>query len=100
MVFCQLKRQTQKIYYYRTKQGNVVDFIWFNDKGEKAIVQVCWDILENATRKRELRSLKQAMAETGLSHGTIVTNSSEEVIKEDNLTIHIVPAWKYFFQNE
>lgn len=96
MVFCHIRRKSQRIFYYRTKQGNEVDFIWYNDRGKKELIQVCWDMTDEKTRKREIKSLKLAMLETGLNEGTIVTYAQEDLIKEDNLSIDVVPGWKYF----
>ena len=96
MVFCHIRRGSQRIFYYRTKQGNEVDFLWYDDRGKKELVQVCWDMTDEKNRKREIKSLKQAMSETGLKKGTIVTYVQEELIEEDNLIINVVPGWKYF----
>ncbi len=96
MVFTHLRRKSQNIFYYRTKQGNEVDFIWYDDRGRKELVQVSWEILDEKTRKREIKSLKQAMSETSLNKGTIVTFGQEELIEEDHLSIYVVPGWKYF----
>lgn len=96
MVYCHIRQKSQRIYYYRTNQGNEVDFIWYNDQGEKKLVQVCWDMTDEKTRKREIKSLKQAMAETDIKKGTIVTYIQEELIEEDNLNINVIPGWKYF----
>ncbi len=96
MVFTHIRRKSQRVFYYRTKQGNEVDFIWYDHQGEKQLVQVCWDMTDELTRKREIKSLKQAMSETGIRNGTIVTYSQEELIKDANLHIDVMPGWKYF----
>ena len=96
MVFCHLRRKSQRIFYYRTRQGNEVDFIWYDDQGNKDLVQVCWEMTVEKTRKREVKSLKQAMDETGLKKGTIVSYMQEEHIEENGQSISVIPAWKYF----
>lgn len=95
MVFSCLRRRSDNIFYYRTRQGNEVDFIWIDDQNHKNLVQVCWDLSDEKTRSREIKSLKQAMIETGQQEGTIVTYGHEEEIQEGHLNIHIIPGWKY-----
>ena len=96
MVFTHLRRKSENIYYYKTKQGNEVDFYWFNEVDEAQLIQVSWDINDEQTRKRELRSLQQAMNETGLNVATVVTANQSETMEVDAGTVELVPAWRFF----
>lgn len=92
MVFVHLRRYTPQVYYYKTKNALEVDFIAVFPEGEKLLVQVCADMSAADTRKRELRALQAAMAESGLRHGLIVTNSAPESITTEAGDIELVPA--------
>lgn len=92
MIFCALRRETQDIYYYRTKESYEVDFIAILPNGDKVLVQVCDDMSSQETRTRELRALTAAMAETKLATGYIVTESLRETIDTPNGTVHCIPA--------
>ena len=92
IVFCALRRHTQDIYYYRTRESYEVDFIAILPDGEKVLVQVCDDMSNQETRTRELRALTTAMAETKLTTGYIVTESLREAIDTPHGTILCIPA--------
>ena len=47
------------------------------------------------TRSREIISLLCAMKELGLGTGKIITLDEENILKEGDKTIEIIPAWKY-----
>ncbi len=100
MVFVHLRRKTDEIYYYRTRQGNEVDFYWLDHKKNPHLVQVAWDLNDENTKNRELRSMNQAMEETGLNSATLVTKNQSETIKSNNKAIHVMPAWRYFLSLE
>ena len=92
MIFCELRRETPDVYYYRTKEGYEVDFIAILNSGEKMLVQVCEDMSIPSTRNREIRALTSAMAETKLSSGFIITESFDETIETDAGIIRCLPA--------
>ncbi len=99
MVFCELRRKTEKIFYYRTKQGNEVDFYWIDENNVPALVQVSYDLNDEKTKKREIKALIQAMDETGLKSANIVTKSLSETIQLEDKEINIVPAWRFFISS-
>jgi len=62
------------------------------DRSERRLIQVCWDMHDPVTQKREVSALLSAMQELGLSRGTIVTWLDEGV---SDKRLDIVPAWKW-----
>jgi len=62
--------------------------------------QVAWNLDNPRTRKRETRALFKAMAETGLGEATIVTYESEEMIRQGDLSIKVVPAVKFLMKTK
>jgi predicted AAA+ superfamily ATPase len=98
LVFMHLRRQGLAPDYYVTKNGAEVDFILTaKDRSERRLIQVCWDIHDPATQKREVHALQSAMKELGLSKGTIVTWLDEDVSDQ---RIDIVPVWKWLLTDD
>jgi len=50
------------------------------------------------TRSREITSLLCAMKELGLGTGKIITLDEENILKEGDKTVEIIPAWKYLLE--
>lgn len=71
-VFLDLRRQGKEIFYYKTADGNEVDFVTVDKEGQREIIQVTWDMSDPKTADRETRALKQAEQELGFS-GKIIT---------------------------
>lgn len=95
LVFVQLRRLTERVYYYRTEKGREVDFVWIDGEGTRRIVQVSYSLANPETRKRELRGLTEAMDEMGVAHGTVVTFGEEESLEDGGKKIDVVPAWRF-----
>ena len=95
LVFVQLRRLAREVYYYRTKRGKEVDFVWVDDAGDRHIVQVCYTMSDPVTRKRELAGLLETMDEVGVESGTIVTYAEEERLQTGGKRVEITPAWRY-----
>jgi len=95
MIFTHLRRHTEQIYYYRTKNGKEIDFIWMDNRGNRHLMQISFSLKDPATRKREISSLSFAMEELNLRQSTIITYNEEDLIKVETGTIRIIPAWKY-----
>ncbi len=98
LIFTALRRLYPSIYYYKTHNGREVDFVV--PRGARLghahrLVQVCRSLLEPRTRRREVAALREAMAESGLRSGTIVTSSESETIEDEAGTIEVVPAWQF-----
>ena len=92
-VFMQLRRKGQQIDYYRTKSGYEVDFITTAQDGRQSLYQVSYNMDVPKTREREIRTLEEAMIETGLDNGIIITLQDEETIESDHGKIKMLPAW-------
>ena len=92
LVFLSLRRGFNKIEYYVTKGGGEVDFlVQDNVTLNRRLIQVTWDMSDKTTFAREMKALTEAMAETGIGDGTIVTWDDEREING----VRIVPAWKW-----
>lgn len=94
-VFRALREQTDRIYYYMTKQNYEVDFLTQSLAGKISLFQVSISIKDQGTRTRELRALSLAMEELQLSEGIIITLEEEEEVSLPQGTIYIIPVWKF-----
>lgn len=93
MVFMHLRRNGYDIEYVKTRDGFETDFLTRHKvTGKIELVQVCWDMSDEKTLKRELRGLKSAMEEFSIKSGTVVT-WDDEISLDDNISI--VPVWKW-----
>jgi predicted AAA+ superfamily ATPase len=59
-VFIELLRRGCEVHYFRTSQGNEIDFHAIGPDGEVSLIQVCADALDPETLTRETRSLAES----------------------------------------
>jgi predicted AAA+ superfamily ATPase len=95
-VFVELLRQgydTDKtMFYYRSRNDKEVDFVLRKGTHIEQLVQVCYDMSNAKTEKREVDSLIECSAELNCSHLVIVTNNEERCIEKDGYRIDVVPV--------
>ena len=98
-VFVELLRQgydTDKtMFYYRSRNDKEVDFVLRKGTHIEQLVQVCYDMSNAKTEKREVDSLLECAAELNCSNLVIVTNNEERVIEKDGYRIDVVPVAKW-----
>ncbi|MFH0856346.1 MAG: ATP-binding protein [bacterium] len=92
LVFIELKRRGYEFYYY--KNNNECDFI-IREKGKITQVLQITAILNENNAEREKAGLIDAMGAFKLKDGLILTNNQEDIIKKDNMSIKIMPVWKW-----
>lgn len=98
-VFLHLNRNKHlddKITYF---QGNYeCDFVVQRMEDVVELIQVCWDISEKETLKREIRGLLEASKITNCDNLNIITIEEERTIQIEEKMINIIPAWKWMMQ--
>lgn len=100
MVFVALRRTTEHVFYYKTENGDEIDFAVGPDS-DIHLIQVCWELEnQNKTREREIGALLDGMKELGLKDSWLITAYEEEEFmdEETDRHIHIVPAYKWLLQ--
>lgn len=100
MVFMALRRVTQQIFYYKTSQGDEIDFAVGPDS-DIQLIQVSWSLgKDGRTRDREFSPLLDGMEELGLQESWIITAYEQEEFKDEKTgrIIHIVPAYSWLLQ--
>ncbi|MDR1606822.1 MAG: ATP-binding protein [Deltaproteobacteria bacterium] len=98
LVFTALRRLHQEIRYYKTKNGREVDFIVQTRRRSKTLIQVRESLAEPRTRKREIATLGEAMAELDLKTGILVTRNEDERIEASGGIIEVTPAWRFLLE--
>jgi len=94
-VFIELKRHKQEVYYWKNNIGKV-DFIVKNGLRPVEAIQVCWNLDDEHTKKRETRALYSAMKDLDLDRGIVITEDMETVEETDGKQIYFIPMWKWF----
>ena len=89
-VFVELRRESPELAYVRTDSGYEVDFVT-----PSGLIQACASIDDPATREREVRALREAMASFGHKTAAIVTLTTDEEIRVAEGTIRAVPLWRW-----
>ena len=94
-VFVELLRRAGKrfadVFYYRDRSFEV-DFLVAKNGMVEELYQVCYDITNEKTRKREINSLLQAAKMFHCNHLTLLTFDAQETITQDGFTIYIQSA--------
>jgi hypothetical protein len=99
VVFTELLRREYKpeldVFYYRTRNDREIDFVCRRGNRIEQLIQVCYDISNSKTMKRETDALIEASAELMCTNLLLLTWEKEEVIKRDELTIQLLPVYKW-----
>ncbi len=98
-VFVELLRRGyipgQTLFYYRTRNDKEIDFVTRKGTKVEQLIQVCYDMTSEKTRKRELDALVEAAEELHCDNLLVITNSQEEQIERKDKTIIIITNNKF-----
>ena len=85
---------SEKIFYFQEPAAEC-DFVIQQNGEVNQLIQVCWDMSDERTRKREINGLLTAAKATACRNLCIITPDKEDVIQQEEITIKVVPAWKW-----
>jgi hypothetical protein len=68
----------------------------FNAEGDLHAVQVAYSIDDPDTARREIGGLLDACRRLKTDRGTIITVGEEDLLHEGDVTIRVLPAYKFF----
>jgi hypothetical protein len=94
-VYLYLRRKGYTLYYYR--ENKECDFVVFENKQCKAVIQVCSEI-NSDNMKREVDGLIEAIKFFTLNNGIIVTQNQKDEQTSNNLDISLIPANEFLTQ--
>lgn len=95
LVFLELRRKFQEIYYYKTTNNLEVDFLFKSGKNDLKLIQVADNLDNEKTRQRELNALEKAMDELKLKTALILTEDTEEEIVLKGKVLMVKPIYKW-----
>lgn len=96
-VFLHLHRNlglSEKIFYFQ-ETAVECDFVLQQHGEVRQLIQVCWNMSDESTRKREINGLLAASQATGCHNLCIITLDEEGLIQKNETEIKVIPAWKW-----
>jgi predicted AAA+ superfamily ATPase len=84
-----------EIYYWKNIEHEEVDFLVKQGTKTKSLIQVCYNLDDPDTKKREIRSLLKASKELRCSNLLIITDDYEAEEKHKGKKIKFIPLWKW-----
>ena len=105
IVFVTLKRKQNlnpdmELFYWKDVHHREVDFVVKEGLKVTRLIQVCWNMQDERTRNRELRSLQKAMKELKAADVTVITEEAEGEEKVHDHAVRVVPLWKWLLAEE
>ena len=98
IVFTELYRRQRRPFYYKTASGKEVDFACVEGRELRELIQVSHDISAPSTRARELDSLLEAISESGLETGLLLTQDRSEEITDQGRTVLVRPVTHWLLE--
>jgi len=95
----ELIRKGKKIYYWKNRQQEEVDFVVVHGTQVKQLIQVCYNIENNDTKNREIKSLLKAMDSFKINKGLIITEDYDSTEIIDDKKIIFKSLWKWLIEN-
>ncbi|MBU3965589.1 ATP-binding protein [Patescibacteria group bacterium] len=103
IVFLHLKRKAivnpnLEIYYWKDARHNEADFVVKEKTAVKEIIQVCWNIDDSKTKKRETNSIVKAMKSLNVETGLVITEDyeGEEFVGNKKIQFIALRKWLLF----
>ena len=90
LVCMELFRRNKKVFYWKDDKHEV-DFVVRHEGRIEEFIQVCWDLSNAATRKREYAGLLAACRLYKLSQGLILNRNEDRTEQYEEITIRIRP---------
>lgn len=98
-VFVELLRRGYKpgqtLFYYRSANDKETDFVLRNRTKVEQLIQVCYSLESERTRKREVDSIAECAGELHCENLVIVTKNEEDTLEKNGHTIRVVPILKF-----
>lgn len=91
----ELLRRGKEFYCYKTKDGKEVDFAVKEGLKIGQLIQICYDIVQYTTKKREINAIVKAAHETKCESLLVLTWDYEAKEKSDDKQIDYLPLWKW-----
>jgi len=100
IVFLELKRRGKEIYYYTSANDKEVDFVIKQGLKPSQLIQVCFNLENKDTVKREIDGLLRASQELKCGNLLVITWDEEKEEKIKGKTIKFIPLWKWLLREK
>lgn len=100
LVFLELLRKKSlnpemELFYFKNERHQEVDFVIKEYLKVKSLIQVCWNIEDLKTKKREINSLIAGLEDLNLKEGLVITEDYENVEYYKDFEIKFIPLYKW-----
>ncbi|NQU82678.1 MAG: ATP-binding protein [Parcubacteria group bacterium] len=105
VVFLRLLRKSLsnpliEIFYWKDEKHKEVDFLLKENTVIKQLIQVCWDLSDIKTRKREIDALLKSSIELQCNDLLVITDEDEKQEEVKGKIIKFVPLWKWLLNEK
>jgi len=100
IVFLELFQNNENLYFWKDKINKEVDFVVFNKNKVSEVIQVCYNLTEPETYKRELDGLLSAIEYFKLKEGKIIT---KDILKTETINhkkIYFIPLYIWLIEQK
>ena len=98
-VFVELLRRGyipgKTLFYYHTRNDKEIDFVTRKGTKVEQLIQVCYDMTSEKTRKRELDALTEAAEELHCDNLLVITNAQQDIIEWKDKKIVVKPVSQF-----
>lgn len=94
LLFIELKRLGLDVYYYKTAQGEEVDFV-VQQGSDICLMQITWSVNDPQTRERELKALTVAMKELKCKRGILILQEPLLGVEIEDQEIDVILAHQF-----
>jgi len=103
LVFLELNRQKARnsnieIYYWKDDLHREVDFVVKKSQRVSQLIQVCWQINDIETKKRELKPLLKASDELKCNDLLVITDDYAAEERFGNKIVKFIPLWQWLLE--
>ena len=102
LVAVELRRKRKECYYWKNNEKEEVDFILKNNAKIEQLIQVCYDISESDTKKREIKALLKASKDLKCRNLLLINKnySGEEKLEWFGIkrNVKFISLWKWLLE--
>ena len=99
LVFLELTRRKKQaggnLFYYRSRNDREIDFVVREKFQIHQLIQVCYDMSNKKTEKREIDAVMECAEELNCNNLLIITWDQENVVQREDYAIQILPYYKW-----
>jgi hypothetical protein len=99
IIAVELKRRKKECYYWKSMEKEEVDFVIKDNRKIDQLIQVCYDVTDPDTKKREIKALLKASKDLRCSNLLVINQnySGEEYLEWFGIRrkVKFIPLWKW-----